>query len=63
MRCDVTLLEMHEREHERAGQAPAPDDVFAKFAQAPEKPVSVPPDQIDQNREQWIDAWTKAVLR
>jgi thiamine transport system substrate-binding protein len=38
-------------------------DVFMKFAQAPGQPVAVPPDQIDQNREQWIDAWTKAVLR
>jgi thiamine transport system substrate-binding protein len=38
-------------------------DVFAKFAQVPEQPLSVPPEQIDQNREQWLDAWTKAVLR
>lgn len=38
-------------------------DVFTKFSVVPEQPVSVPPDQIDQNREQWLDAWTKAVLR
>lgn len=38
-------------------------DVFQQFAQTPKEPVSLPPDQIDQNREQWIDAWTKAVLR
>jgi thiamine transport system substrate-binding protein len=38
-------------------------DVFKQFAQAPDQPASVPPDQIDQNRDQWIDAWTKAVLR
>jgi thiamine transport system substrate-binding protein len=38
-------------------------DVFKKFAQAPEQPLSLPPEQIDQNREQWLDAWTKAVLR
>jgi thiamine transport system substrate-binding protein len=38
-------------------------DVFTKFSVLPEQPVSVPPDQIDQNREQWLDAWTKAVLR
>src|SRR3546814_5772899 len=25
---------MHKREHERASQAPAPDDVFAKFARS-----------------------------
>ena len=38
-------------------------DVFKKFAQVPEQPVGLPPEQIDQNREQWLDAWTKAVLR
>ena len=38
-------------------------EVFTKFAQAPEQPAAVTSDQIDQNREQWIDAWTKAVLR
>jgi thiamine transport system substrate-binding protein len=38
-------------------------DVFAKFAQVPEQPLSVPPEQIDQNRELWLDAWTKTVLR
>ena len=38
-------------------------DVFKQFAQVPAQPLSLPPDQIDQNREQWIDAWTKAVLR
>lgn len=43
--------------------AAAQPDVFTKFAQVPEQPLSVPPEQIDQNREQWLDAWTKAVLR
>jgi thiamine transport system substrate-binding protein len=38
-------------------------DVFTKFAQVPDQPVAVTPEQIDQNRDQWIDAWTKAVLR
>jgi thiamine transport system substrate-binding protein len=38
-------------------------EIFTKFAQVPEQPVSVAPEQIEQNREQWIDAWTKAVLR
>ena len=38
-------------------------DVFTQFAPTPTRPVGVPPDQIDQNRDQWIDAWTKAVLR
>ena len=38
-------------------------DVFKKFAQVPEQPLGLPPEQIDQNREQWLDAWTKVVLR
>jgi thiamine transport system substrate-binding protein len=38
-------------------------DVFTQFAQAPKQPVDVAPEQIDQNREQWIDTWTKTVLR
>ena len=38
-------------------------DVFKKFAQVPDQPLGLPPEQIDQNREQWLDAWTKAVLR
>jgi thiamine transport system substrate-binding protein len=38
-------------------------DAFKQFAQAPEQPLGLPPEQIDQNREQWLDAWTKAVLR
>jgi thiamine transport system substrate-binding protein len=37
-------------------------DVFTQFAQLPSQPVSLPPDQIDQNRDQWIDMWTKLVL-
>jgi thiamine transport system substrate-binding protein len=38
-------------------------DVFKQFAPIPEQPAAIPPEQIDQNREQWLDAWTKAVLR
>src|SRR4029079_17832454 len=41
----------------------AQPDVFTKFAQVPEQPANVAPEQIDQNRDQWIDAWIKAVLR
>jgi thiamine transport system substrate-binding protein len=41
----------------------AQPDVFKKFAQVPDQPLGLPPEQIDQNREQWLDAWTKAVLR
>jgi thiamine transport system substrate-binding protein len=38
-------------------------DVFKQFAQIPAQPIAIPPEQIDQNREQWLDAWTKAMLR
>jgi thiamine transport system substrate-binding protein len=38
-------------------------DLFTKFAPIPEQPITLPPEQIDANREQWIDAWTRAVLR
>ncbi len=38
-------------------------DVFTQFAQVPEQPVGVTPAQIEQNREQWLEEWTKAVLR
>jgi thiamine transport system substrate-binding protein len=41
----------------------AQPDVFKQFAQVPEQPAGLPPEQIDQNREQWLDAWTKTVLR
>jgi thiamine transport system substrate-binding protein len=38
-------------------------DVFTQFAQVPEQPVGIAPEQIEQNREQWLEEWTKAVLR
>ena len=41
----------------------AQPDAFKKFAQVPDQPLGLPPEQIDQNREQWLDAWTKVVLR
>ena len=37
--------------------------LFTKFAPVPEQPIAVAPDQIGQNREQWLDTWTKTVLR
>ena len=43
-------------------QAALPD-VFARFALVPEKPAMVAPDAIEANREVWIEAWTRAVLR
>jgi thiamine transport system substrate-binding protein len=37
--------------------------VFTDFAPPPSAYVSVEPAQIDQNRDQWLAAWTKTVLR
>ena len=34
-------------------------EVFTRFSSVPSEPVSLAPEQIDQNREQWLDAWTK----
>ena len=42
-------------------QAQKPD--FFKFAEVPTLPSDIDPDTIDAKREEWIDAWTKAVLR
>lgn len=36
---------------------------FTKYADLPQQPHTLPPIEIDQNREQWIAAWTQAVLR
>ena len=42
-------------------QAQVPD--FFKFAQVPTLPADITPATIDDKREEWIDAWTKVVLR
>ena len=42
-------------------QAEKPD--FFKFAEVPTLPADIDPDTIDAKREEWIDAWTKVVLR
>ena len=42
-------------------QAKTPD--FFKFAQVPTLPADISPATIDDKREEWIDAWTKVVLR
>jgi thiamine transport system substrate-binding protein len=42
--------------------APLPE-VFARFAEIPENPATVDPDAIEANREGWIQAWTRTVLR
>lgn len=38
-------------------------EVFAKYAVVAEDPVAVSSAAIDINRENWIEAWTQAVLR
>lgn len=38
-------------------------DVFVRFAQVPTEPAALPPEQIEQNRERWIEEWTQIVLR
>lgn len=37
-------------------------DAFSKYAQVPEQPASLPPQDIASNRDNWIKAWTEAVL-
>jgi thiamine transport system substrate-binding protein len=43
-------------------QAQLPD-VFAGFAQIPENPVTIDPQAIEENREQWIEDWLRTTLR
>ena len=38
-------------------------DEFVQYAQTAPSPASLPVEQIAANREQWIEAWTQAVLR
>jgi thiamine transport system substrate-binding protein len=37
-------------------------DVFVKHAQVPAQPAPVSPEQIETNRDRWLQAWTDAVL-
>lgn len=43
-------------------QAKLPE-LFVQFAEVPQQPVQLAPEQIEANRERWIEAWTDAVLR
>ena len=43
-------------------QATLPD-VFNEYVKQPEKPATLSPDEISQNRDAWIKAWTQAVLQ
>ena len=45
-----------------ANQNASLPDVFVRFAQVPQKPVTVGYDAIEANREKWIDAWTEVML-
>jgi thiamine transport system substrate-binding protein len=38
-------------------------DVFLEWANIPNEPAMVSPEEIDTNREEWIEAWTDVVLR
>lgn len=38
-------------------------DTFIQYIQKPEKPASLISENIQQNREAWIEAWTNVVLR
>jgi thiamine transport system substrate-binding protein len=36
---------------------------FEKFAVVPESPLELPPEEIEANRERWVDEWTDVVVR
>ncbi len=36
---------------------------FTDWAQIPDQPATLPPDEIAANRDAWIEAWTEIVLR
>jgi thiamine transport system substrate-binding protein len=36
---------------------------FERFAVVPAHPLELPPQEIDQNRESWVDQWTDIVVR
>lgn len=38
-------------------------DVFVEYAAIPEKPASLDPAQIDEKRDEWIQAWAEVMLR
>jgi thiamine transport system substrate-binding protein len=38
-------------------------EVFTKFAEIPDDPLSLPAARIGSQRERWIDQWTDTVLR
>jgi len=38
-------------------------DEFVKYAQAPEQPALLSPDEIAANRDKWIQKWTDVVIK
>ena len=36
---------------------------FVEHALVPADPLSLPPDEIDANRDRWVDEWTEIVVR
>jgi thiamine transport system substrate-binding protein len=38
-------------------------DAFTTFALQPEQPLTLPPGEIAANRDDWVDEWTRIVLR
>ncbi len=46
-----------------ANQTAALPEVFVQFAEIPEKPAYVAPEEIEKNREAWLEAWTETMLR
>ena len=36
---------------------------FIKYAQAPEQPATLLPDEIASYRDQWIQEWTDVVMK
>jgi thiamine transport system substrate-binding protein len=46
-----------------ANQTAALPDVFTRYAEIPENPAYVSPEDIESNREAWVEAWTETVLR
>jgi thiamine transport system substrate-binding protein len=46
-----------------ASDAATIPDLFEQFAPVPPQPARLAPEQIEQNRERWINEWTDIVLR
>jgi thiamine transport system substrate-binding protein len=44
------------------GDAALPPE-FEQFAVVPESPLELPPEEIEENRERWVEEWTDIVIR